>query len=193
MAPLVQLKTQMKINAMEIQEAAQRIQRLEQSAQVYQARLNGTPAVEAEMGDMVRDLGDMKKEYVELLAKKEQSQLATSLERQQQGAQFRVVDPPSLPDKPSFPDRFKFSLGAIAVGLALAVLFGFGSEVLDDRILSEQALSEAVNLPILCEIPPLPTPREIRIARWKPWVAVAAAVMLAILLPSAVAYAYLWG
>jgi succinoglycan biosynthesis transport protein ExoP len=193
MAPLVQLKTQMKINAMEIQEAGQRIQRLEQSAQVYQARLNGTPAVEAEMGDMVRDLGDMKKEYVELLAKKEQSQLATSLERQQQGAQFRVVDPPSLPDKPSFPDRFKFSLGAIAVGLALAVLFGFGSEVLDDRILSEQALSEAVNLPILCEIPPLPTPREIRIARWKPWVAVAAAVMLAILLPSAVAYAYLWG
>ena len=61
-----------------------------------------------------------------------------------------MVDPPSLPDKPSFPDRFKFSLGAIAAGLALAVLFGFGSEVLDDRIRSEQALTEAVNLPVLC-------------------------------------------
>ena len=146
------------------------------------------------MGDMVRDLGDMKKEYVELLAKKEQSQLATSLERQQQGAQFRVVDPPSLPDKPSFPDRFKFSLGAIAVGLALAVLFGFGSEVLDDRILSEQVASEAVNLPILCEIPPLPTPREIL---YRPLEALGGCrgshYMLAILLPSAVAYAYLWG
>ncbi len=193
MAPLVQLKSQMKINQMEIQKTGEQMQRLQQEAQVYQARLNATPAVEAEMGDMVRDLGDMKKEYVELLAKKEESPLATSLERQQQGAQFRVVDPPSLPDKPSFPDRFKFSMGAIAVGLALAVLFGFGSEVLDDRILSEQALSEAVSLPILCEIPPLPTPREIRMARWKPWVAVAAAVALAILLPSAVAYAYLWG
>jgi succinoglycan biosynthesis transport protein ExoP len=193
MAPLIQLKSQMKINKMEIDQTTQQIQRLQQEAQVYQARLNATPAVEAEMGDMVRDMGDMKKEYVELLAKKEQSQLATSLERQQQGAQFRVVDPPSLPDKPSFPDRFKFSMGAIAVGLALAVLFGFGSEVLDDRILSEQALSEAVSLPILCEIPPLPTPREIRMARWKPWVAVAAALALAILLPSAVAYAYLWG
>jgi uncharacterized protein involved in exopolysaccharide biosynthesis len=116
MAPLVQLKSQMKINGIEIQQTTQEMQRLQQSAQVYQARLNATPAVEAEMGDMVRDFGNMKKEYVELLAKKEQSQLATSLERQQQGAQFRVVDPPSLPDKPSFPDRFKFSLGAIAVG-----------------------------------------------------------------------------
>jgi len=193
MAPLVQLKSQMKINKMEIEQTGQQMQRLEQSAQVYQARLNATPAVEAEMGDMVRDLGNMKKEYVELLAKKQQSALATSLERQQQGAQFRVADPPSLPDKPSFPDRFKFSLGAIAVGLAMAVLFGFGSEVLDDRIRSEQALMEAVSLPVLCEIPPLPTQREIRIARWKPWVAVAAAVAVAILLPSAVAYAYLWG
>lgn len=193
MAPLVQLKSQMKINQMEIQQATQEMQRLQQAAQVYQARLNATPAVEAEMGDMVRDLGNMKKEYVELLAKKQQSALATSLERQQQGAQFRVADPPSLPDKPSFPDRFKFSLGAIAIGLGLAVVFGFGSEVLDDRIRSEQALSEAASLPVLCEIPPLPTPREIRMARWKPWLAVAAALAVAILLPSAVAYAYFWG
>ncbi len=193
MTPLIQLKSQMKINQMEIQQTTQEMQRLQQAAQVYQARLNATPEVEAEMGDMVRDLGDMKKEYVELLAKKEQSQLATSLERQQQGAQFRVVDPPSLPDKPSFPDRFKFSMGAIGAGLALAVLFGFGSEVLDDRIRSEQALTEAVNLPVLCEIPPLPTPRELMAARWKPWLAVGAAIFLAILLPSAVAYAYLWG
>ena len=34
---------------MEIEQAGQQIQRLEQAAQVYQARLNATPAVEAEM------------------------------------------------------------------------------------------------------------------------------------------------
>ena len=75
----------------------------------------------------------------------------------------------------------------------LAVLFGFGSEVLDDRIRSEQALNEAVSLPVLVDIPALPTPAEIRAARWKPWLAVAATVAVAILLPSAVAYAYFWG
>jgi uncharacterized protein involved in exopolysaccharide biosynthesis len=193
MTPLVQLKSQIKINKMEIESTAQTIQRLEQQAQVYQARLNATPAVEAEMGDMVRDFGNMKKEYVDLMAKKQNSALATSLERQQQGAQFRIVDPPSLPNKASFPDRFRFSLGAIAVGLGLAVLFGFGSEVLDDRIRNEQALTDTVSLPVLAEIPALPTPREIRAARWRPWLAVAAAIVILILLPSGVAYAYFWG
>ncbi len=159
---------------------------------MYQARLNATPAVEAEMTDMMRDFGNLKKEYLELLSKKQNSALATSLENQQQGAQFRVIDPPSLPDKPAFPDRFKFSLAAIGAGLAFAVLFGFGSEILDDRIRSEQALNEAVSLPILVDIPALPTPAELRAARWKPWLAVAATVLVVILLPSGVAYAYFW-
>ena len=102
-APLVQLQSQLKVNKMELQTSADQIQRLEQSAQVYQARLNATPAVEAEMSDMLRDYGNMKKEYADLLGKKSESSLATNLQRQQQGAQFRIIDPPSLPDKPAFP------------------------------------------------------------------------------------------
>ncbi len=192
MTPRLQLQSQIKINKMELQTSTEQIQRLEQAGQMYQARLNATPAVEAEMSDMMRDFGDMKKEYAGLLAKKQESALATSLETQQQGAQFRVIDPPSLPDKPVFPDRFKFSLAAIGVGLALAVLFGFGSEILDDRIRNEQALNEAVSLPILVDIPALPTPAEIRAARWRPWLAMAATVVVVILLPSGVAYAYFW-
>jgi polysaccharide chain length determinant protein (PEP-CTERM system associated) len=192
MTPRVQVLNQIKINKMELQTSTEQIQRLEKAGEMYQARLNATPAVEAEMKDMMSDFDDMKKEYANLLAKKQESSLATSLERQQQGAQFRVIDPPSLPDKAVFPDRFKFSLAAIGVGLVLAVLFGFGSEILDDRIRSEQALNEAVSLPILVDIPALPTPAEIRAARWKPWLAVAATVMVVILLPSGVAYAYFW-
>jgi succinoglycan biosynthesis transport protein ExoP len=193
LSPMVNLQSQIKINKMDQQTSAEKMQRLEQTGAMYQARLNATPAVEAEMSDMLRDFDNMKKQYTELLKKKQESALATSLENQQQGAQFRVIDPPSLPDKAVFPDRFKFSLAAIGVGLALAILFGFGSEILDDRIRNEQALNEAVSLPILVDIPALPTPAEIRAARWKPWLAVAATVVVVIALPSAVAYSYFWG
>jgi polysaccharide chain length determinant protein (PEP-CTERM system associated) len=187
------LKTQMKMNQMELQRTTQEMQRLEQTAAVYQARLNATPAVEAQMADMMRDFGNQKKEYQELLGKKTESQLATSLERQQQGAQFRVIDPPSLPDKPNFPDRFKFSLGAIGAGLALAILCGFGAEFLDDRIRGEQALAGATSLPILAEIPSLSTAKELKRARWVPRLALAATILCLILLPSGVVYAYYWG
>jgi len=190
---MLQLHTQMRLNKMEMDQATQQMQRAEQGAQVYQARLNATPAVEAQMADMMRDFGNLKKEYQELLAKKTESALATSLERQQQGAQFRVIDPPSLPDKPNFPDRFKFSLAAIGAGFALALLCGFGVEFLDDRIRGEQALNEAVNLPILAEIPALSTAKELRRARWVPRLALVATIVVLILLPSGVAYAYYWG
>ncbi len=190
---MLQLRTQMKLNQQEIEKNTQQLQRLQQEAQVYQARLNATPAVESEMSDMMRDYGNMRKQYQQLLAKKETSALATSLERQQQGAQFRVIDPPSLPDKPSFPDRFKFSLAAVGAGFALALLCGFGSEFLDDRIRGEQALTDAVNLPILAEIPSLRTAQELRRARWVPRLALTATILCLILLPSGVLYAFYWG
>jgi polysaccharide chain length determinant protein (PEP-CTERM system associated) len=191
--PILQLKTQLKVNRAELDQANQQLQRLQQAAQVYQARLNATPAVQAEMEDLMRDHENMQKGYSDLLAKKQESALATSLEMRQEGAQFRIIDPPSLPDKPQFPDRFKFSLAAIGAGIALAILFGFGAEFLDDRIRWEQALSEATSLPVLAEIPPLPTPRELRWARLTPWMAVAFLLVILVALPSGVVYAYFWG
>ena len=191
--PVLQMKTQMRVNKAEIEQANQQIQRLQQAAQVYQARLNATPGVEAEMEDLLRDRENMQKQYSDLLSKKQESALATSLEMRQEGAQFRIIDPPSLPDKPEFPDRFKFSLAAIGAGIALAILFGFGSEFLDDRIRGEQALADATSLPVLAEIPALPTPRELRWARLAPWMAVAATLLILIALPSGVVYAYFWG
>ena len=83
---------------------------------------------------------------MELLDKKNASALATNLQRQQQGENFRIIDPPSLPEKASFPDRFRFSLAGLAVGLGLAVLFGAGTEYVDDRIRNEQDLAEATPL-----------------------------------------------
>ena len=193
LTPLMQVQSQLKANKQELQTKEVEIQRLQAAAQEYSQRLGLTPAVEAEMSDIMRDYNQTKRDYAELLAKKQESALATNLQRQQQGEQFRIIDPPSLPDKPSFPDRFKFSLAALAVGLVLAVVFGAGFEFLDDRIRNEQDLAEATSLPIIVEIPALPTPAEIRAARWRPWIAAAATVLVVLLIPSGIVYAYFWG
>ena len=68
--PLVQLKTQIKVNKAELEQASQQIQQLQQAGQLYQARLNATPAVEAQMEDMTRDRATMQKAYADLMAKK---------------------------------------------------------------------------------------------------------------------------
>ncbi len=161
----MQIQSQIKSNRMDIQNREQQIRQLEAKIGELQSHLGGTPAVQAEMMNLTRDYQTTQKGYVDLLDKKNASALATNLQRQQQGENFRIIDPPSLPEKASFPDRFKFSLAGLAVGLGLAVLFGAGSEYVDDRIRSEQDLADATPLPILVEIPPIRTDHEIASAR----------------------------
>ncbi|SRR5271166_1860163 len=193
MTPLMQVQSQLKSNKQEIQGIEVKLQRLQAEGQEYQRRLGATPAVEAAMDDILRDYNGLKQSYAQLVAKKAASSLATNLQRQQQGEQFRIVDPPSLPDKASFPDRFKFSLAGVAVGLLMAVVFGAGLEFVDDRIRSEHDLTAATSLPVLVEIPPLPTQAEIRRARWTPWIAAAVLLVILILIPTGIVYAWYWG
>jgi len=193
MTPVMQIQSQLKANKLEIQSREAQIAKLEAKVNEYQARLNATPGHQQELSDIMRNYDESKKNYDELLGKTMSSSLATSLNRQQQGDQFRVIDPPSLPEKSSFPDRFKFSLAGLGIGLALAFVLGVGTEFLDDRIRSEQDLLDTGQLPVLAEIPPLPTEHEIAAQKWKPWIAVAAAILIAIIIPTGIWYAYFWG
>jgi len=193
MTPVMQIQSQIKANKIEIQSREAVIAKLEAKVNQYQARLNATPGRQQELSDIMRNYDESKKNYDTLLGKTMSSSLATSLNRQQQGDQFRIIDPPSLPQKSSFPDRFKFSLAGLGLGLALAFVFGVGTEFLDDRIRSEADLVDTAQLPVLAEIPPLPTEREIAAQKWKPWIAVAAAILIAIIIPTGIWYAYFWG
>lgn len=193
MAPVMQIQSELKSNKMEIQNREQQIRALEARLQELQAHLGGTPSVQAEMMNLTRDYATSQRAYMELLDKKNASALATNLQRQQQGENFRIIDPPSLPEKASFPDRFRFSLAGLAVGLGMAVLFGAGSEYVDDRIRNEQDLADATPLPILVEIPPIRTDEEIRASRRKPLIALVAAILVAVIIPTGIFYAYYWG
>src|SRR5271157_339514 len=193
MTPVMQVQSELKANKQEIQSVEAKIQQLQAAGQQYQQRISETPSVQAQMEDIMRDYEASTKAHGDLLEKKDASALATNLQRQQQGEQFRLIDPPSLPDKPSFPDRFKFSLAGLAVGIVLAVVFGAGLEFVDDRIRTEQDLVEATALPVLVEIPPLPTEAEIRRARWSPWITTAATLLVMVLIPMGIVYAWYWG
>ena len=57
--------------------------------------------------------------------------MAQNLERDQQGEQFRVLDPANLPDKPSFPNRPMFALGGLGGGLGLGLGLAFLMELKD--------------------------------------------------------------
>src|SRR4029077_8365827 len=121
----------------------------------YQARLNQEPMREQQLSDLTRGYEQSKANYDGLLKNKNDSGMSTSMELLQQGERFRVIDPPSLPIKPEFPNRLKFCGIGLGVGLALGTLVVGASEAMDDRIHDEKELQELLPVAVISEIPPL--------------------------------------
>jgi hypothetical protein len=116
------------------------------------------PETEQELADLTRGYDQSKANYDDLLKKKDQSEMATSMEETQQGERFTMLDPPSLPSKPDFPNRFKFCGIGLGVGLALGFLVAGGFEFMDDRLHSEQEIKALLPIAVISEIPAIASP-----------------------------------
>jgi capsular polysaccharide biosynthesis protein len=82
-----------------------------------------------------------------------QSEIATRMELQQQNEQYRVVDPPNLPQKPSYPKRWLFTLAGLGGGLLLGLGLALLLEALDKSIRTEHDVHIYLNLRALAMIP----------------------------------------
>jgi polysaccharide biosynthesis transport protein len=189
-APLLQLQGQLKANQIEISNHEHAISDLKAKLNDYQARLNQEPVREQQLADLTRGYEQSKTNYDELLKKRNDSAMATSMELLQQGERFRILDPPSLPLKPDFPNRLKFCGIGLGVGLALGVVVVAAFEMMDDRIYEEKALKELMPIAVMVEIPgvhDLASEKTHRNRAWLGWVA-AGIVLASILAGSAVSY-----
>jgi polysaccharide biosynthesis transport protein len=160
MSPMLQLQGQVKQNQMELENRQKIVSQLETQIQEYQNRLNETPVREQQLADLTRDYDQSLANYNSLLSKRNQSELATSLEKRQQGEQFRIIDPPGFPLKPYKPDRMLFALGGLLAGIFFGVIGTAAMELIDGRVFHESDFKELVNAPVLTEIPPLPSALE---------------------------------
>lgn len=192
-SPMAQLSSQLKANQLQIQSADKQIASLQQKIADYQARLNMTPLREQQMSDLTRDYEQSKANYESLLAKQMQSSLATNLEKRQQGEQFRIIDPPSLPIKPVSPNRLLWSLGGLVLGLAIGAGLVAIMEAVNDTIRDEQDLLTSQRLPILAEIPHMQTAAEIARLRWFPLMEGAAMVAMLVIVSASTALVFFRG
>jgi polysaccharide chain length determinant protein (PEP-CTERM system associated) len=154
-ATTAQLKSQLEANRLEIQNATEDAEQTKARIAEYQRRLNLTPVREQELADLLRDYNLSKLHYEDLLSKKTQSELATSLERRQQGQRFRIIDRPSLPMKPTSPDHVKISLAGLAAGIAVGVALAFLAETRDHSLRDEQELRRIFAFPLMVGVPTL--------------------------------------
>jgi polysaccharide chain length determinant protein (PEP-CTERM system associated) len=190
---VIQLRSQLKSIEFEIQNDQHHLSAIQSQIGSYRARLNMSPETEQGLADVSRGYDEAKANYDSLLQKQNQSQLATNLEQGQQGEQFRIIDPPSLPDKPASPNHLQISLIGVAMGIGIGLGLAAVLELTNARVWREKDLEGLVPGMVLVGIPHLGTQGEEHHRAAFPWLELGAAVGMIILIMAGNLYAFYKG
>jgi len=136
-----------------IADLTKRQAQIQDQIRVQQGRVQASPMVEQELKELTRNYQSALDFYNELLRKRDNSAMAASLAHQQEGEQFRVLDPPSLPANPSFPNTTKFAVGGLAAGFALGLGILYVLMLMDQTFHTERDVEVCLKLSVLTTIP----------------------------------------
>jgi polysaccharide chain length determinant protein (PEP-CTERM system associated) len=159
--------------------ASMRARVAEYEARVARLRTQSAtaPEIEAQFAQLNRDYTVNRENYQKLVERRESARLSGDLTSATDMLQFRVIDPPTVPNHPSGPNRLRlFSLvfvGALIAGLAVAFLMS----QLRPTFLSQSALRDVTGLPVLGSIGMNWTPDQ-TVKRKRRLVALASSVLL---------------
>lgn len=109
------------------------------------------PQVEAELAQLNRDYDVVRRNYDELVARREKASLSEDIDSTRQ-AQFRLIDPPRTSAQPVFPNRRALAPLAIVVALVAGVLASFLSSQLSPTFDNARTLRLFSQRPVLGSI-----------------------------------------
>jgi len=113
------------------------------------AALKTAPQMEAEAAQLNRDYAIQKKNYEDLVQRREQASISGELDVASGVADFRVIDPPRANPKPVAPNRLLLLAGAMAGALVVGFFTTFAASQLRPVFHDGNDLRARVELPIL--------------------------------------------
>lgn len=148
-----QLRASLRQQDLNIANLTKRQTQIQDQIRTLQGRVQASPMVEQQLKELMRSYQSAADFYNELLKKRQNSAMATSLAHQQEGEQFRVLDPPSLPASPSSPKKSTFVGGGLGAGLALGLAILYLLMAMDKTIHTERDVEVCLKLSVLASIP----------------------------------------
>jgi polysaccharide chain length determinant protein (PEP-CTERM system associated) len=136
----------------------------------YGQRIQDTPGVEQAMAAALRANADLTKQHEGLKGKLEQAKLSESLESNQKGGSFVIVDPANYPLEPITPAARVIILAGLGISLVLAVVVAWIVDGLNPRVWTQRQLERLLETPVLVEIPSLASVSDIIRARRRKFV-----------------------
>lgn len=135
----------------EVQVASLSARVSEYSTRYNRARemMKTAPQIEAEFAQLNRDYDINKKNYNDLVSRRESAALSGDLESAAGVADFRLIDPPRASPKPVAPNRLLLLPLALVAAIAAGMAVAFAISQLRAVFYDPRSLTDAVGLPLL--------------------------------------------
>ncbi len=111
--------------------------------------LKTAPQIEAEAAQLNRDYAITKKNYEDLVARRQSAVMSGELDVASGVAEFRLIDPPRVSPKPVSPNRLLLLPLALVSALAAGLLFAFAAAQLRPTFSDGNELRAKTGLPLL--------------------------------------------
>jgi len=148
-----QLRAKIKQDDISIADLSRHQTQIQDQIRLLQSHVQASPMVEQQLKELTRNYQTALDSYNDLLKKQQKSSMAIDLEHQQQSETFRVLDPPSLPLKPSFPKKLYFVGGGFGAGVALGIAILYLLAMADKAMYTERDVELCLKLPVLTMVP----------------------------------------
>lgn len=151
----------------EVQTASLRARVAEYSSRYAQAlaALKTAPQLEAESAQLNRDYAIHKKNYEDLVSRRESAAMSGELDVASGVADFRLIDPPRASSKPVAPNRLLLLGGALALSIVAGVFTAFVASQVRPVFHDGNELRLRTELPVLGVVSRLVTEVDKRRAR----------------------------
>jgi uncharacterized protein involved in exopolysaccharide biosynthesis len=149
----VQKQGQLTSTVNQLAAAQQRLGALEAERAEYERRLTEAPQVERDYTALSRQYDSMLEQYREIQSKQQTAQLSTTLETEEKGERFALIEPPTVPGQPVQPNR----MALLILGFVLATGCGIGMaalvEAMDTTVRGAKDVRRLLDMPPLATIP----------------------------------------
>lgn len=118
--------------------------------------MKSMPQIEAEFTQLNRDYDIHKKNYEQLVGRRESAELSGDLEAVGSMADFRLIDPPRASSTPVAPNRLLLLPGGLLLALAAGLFAAFVASQIRPVFFEGKSLREVTGLPLLGTISLVP-------------------------------------
>jgi len=147
--PVVQ-EMQIQVNQLESQVASMKVRtnNYKNTVTDLENKIHTLPEIEAELVALDRGYEITKKQYEELLNRKEKAMIGQSADETTSKINFKVIDPPRAPLKPAGPKRILYYFAVTFLGLGVGLGLSFLFSQINPVVTSSSQVARATGIPI---------------------------------------------